>query len=136
MIKTASEIVNAVMKKVAFSITEEGHQFDADEASAKKQYFLEMARKLQDVGALGHADPETGESQLPNLGKALRFDIPGGNPTDQARHQDYVQKQHAEGSNAWNPWGGTSTPIKEEQGGTPGFFGMLGKVGPSEVPTE
>jgi hypothetical protein len=117
--------------KVAFAITEKGHQFDTERAKLHKEQLLDQSRLHQRYNALGHRDPATGENPATML-NVLRFGPNEGHPTAEARHEAYVAAQHAQGQNAWNPFGGLLTPLPEEQGATPGFFGMLGKVGPKK----
>lgn len=134
--KTASEIADVVLTKVGFSVTEAGHEFDAARAGAKKDYYIQLARALQEQGALPHGTSGgKTESNLPIL-RAYRFGsgYPGGHPVTKARHQAYVEKKHREGKNAWNPLGGLLTPLEQEMEGTEGGFTYrgLGKLKPEE----
>lgn len=127
MQKIAAQIADRVMVKLAFSVTERGHEFDADEAAMRQKFHTDMARRLQEEDAIGYRDPDKGETNFANLLSLLRFGS-GGHPTADARRQQYVEKKHREGSNAWNPFGGMLTPIPEERGATSGIFGQYGKV--------
>jgi len=134
MQKTSQQLVDSVLQKCAFSVTERGHAFDADEAALRKRYFMDMARRLQEEDALGYHDPETDKAHFGSLLSALRFGG-DGHPVANARHQAYVEKKHREGGNAWNPLGGTLTPIPEEEGATSGLLGHYGKVRGAEPKT-
>lgn len=117
------------MAKQAFAVTEKGHQYDAERAGLLKNMFLEDARHRQEYQALGYNHPETGKNPA-TLGNALRFGgiFQGVHPTMGARHQAYVAEKHQAGKNAWNPMGGSLTPLPEEEGATTGFFGRIGRV--------
>jgi len=133
--KTASELADEVLRKVAFAVTEKGHQFDADIAAAKKNALIAAARAQQEQGALAHGSSggRTESNAVVSPLKALRFGL-GGNPVASARHQAYVEKQHREGKNAWNPWGGKFTPLDEELEGTKGGWTNwgIGKLKPEQ----
>lgn len=115
--------------KVAFAITDEGHKFDAERATMRKEQLLDQARFHQNYNAVGYIDPKTGENPTKLL-NVVRFGPSDGHPIANARHQAYVAEQHAQGSNAWNPLGGVLTPLPEEQGGTSGLLSQFGKIGP------
>lgn len=120
--------------KVAFALTERGHKFDTERASLKREHLLDEARLHQRYNALGHNDPETNTNPA-KLVNVFRFgpDISRRyHPTAEARHQAYVAAQHAQGRNAYNPFGGLLTPVPEEQGATSGLLGVVGKVGPKK----
>lgn len=116
------------LQKEGFAVTSEGHQFDAKRFQLAKEHALEQARLLHEYNALPHRDPESGKVEAPLLRRA-RFSLQqeGYHPMAEARHMDYAAKQHAQGSNAWNPFGGLLTPLPEEEGGTSGLAGMLGR---------
>ena len=116
---------NDELEKIAFAVTEKGHKFDAEKHRLLARQSAEQAEHLQqpEYNALG-----TSAGIGSPLG-ALRFHYmtgSGGRPDVEARHHEYVAKKHEEGRNAWNPWGGLSTPSSYEQGATPGFFGHIG----------
>ena len=117
--------------KVAFALTERGHKFDTERASMKREHLLDEARLHQHYNALGHNDPETNTNPA-KLINVFRFGPDMYHPTAEARHQAYVAAQHAQGRNAYNPFGGLLTPVPEEQGATSGLLGMVGKVGPKK----
>ena len=125
--KTAAEIADAVLVKVGFSVTEEGHQWDADRSAAKQKYLLELAQMMQEKGGLGYKDEEGGRN-YGNLLKALRFgsgDV-AGHPAEALRREAYIEKKHRAGKNAWNPFGGTLTPHESEGEGATRF--SAGKI--------
>jgi len=138
MDKTASQIADAVLQKIAFSVTEEGHKYDADMAQLQKEHALNVARRMQESNTMG-AYNEGGKNDASFL-KALRYALSSStgldsHPVSEARHQAYVQRQHEQGSNAWNPFGGMLTPLPEEgTRGTSGLFSRLGKIAPKEEP--
>lgn len=125
MEKTAFDIGFEEGVKTAWSVTDRGHKFDADLARDQKEYFLQRARALQAENAIAYNDPKKGIVRG-NFLDAIRFGE--AHPTIGARHQAYVEKKHRAGKNAYNPMGGVLTPVEQEAGGTPGFFGLLGKV--------
>lgn len=126
MQKIAQQIAYNVAVKLGFAVTERGHEFDADVAEMKRKFFTDLARRQQEEGAVGYRDPDTEKTNWGNILSALRFG--GGDALGAARHQAYTEKQHREGSNAWNPFGGMLTPIPEERGATTGLLGQYGKV--------
>lgn len=129
--KTSSQIAEAVLIKVGFAVTDEGHEYDADMAEIRKKYFLDQARRMQEDNTVG-AYNEEGDNEASIL-KALRYNLSSpnfeGHPIAAARKQQYIQNQHEAGENAWNPFGGALTPVPEEgERGTPGFLGSYGKI--------
>lgn len=135
MQKTASKIADQVLVKVGFSVTDEGHEYDAETAEILRDAFLELSRRAQKRNAIGYRDPKTGKNPV-DVMKALRYSLSNladkGHPVVDARRMDYAAKQHRAGKNAWNPFGGSLTPLEQEEGATPGFFGALGKIKPKE----
>ena len=132
MNKTAPQIADDVLMKCALSVTPEGHKYDADMAALQKLQAINVAKRMQKSNTLGRYNNK-GENPVDFL-RALRFNLStatgiGRHPIEEARHQAYVEKQHREGSNAWNPWGGALTPIPEEgPRGTAGFFSRYGEI--------
>ena len=113
------------LEKDAFSVTREGHKFDAERAKDRKEYLLRRSVALQKKDALGHSGKD-GKNPA-KLTSAMRFNNEG-HTTAGARHQAYIEKKHREGKNAYNPFGGSMTKVKEEKGSTPGLLGTFGKV--------
>jgi hypothetical protein len=109
---------------VAFALTERGHRFDTERASLKKEHLLDEARLHQNYNAIGYNDPETNQNPA-KLINVFRFGPNGDHPTVEARHQAYVAAQHAQGRNAYNPFGGLLTPLPEERGATTGFLAQV-----------
>ena len=133
MQKTASQIATAVLTKVGFSVSDEGHEYDAQMAKLLKQQYLDKARLMQERNILGVYNDE-GNNDVSSFLKALRYNMStaggsGGHPVMDARHQAYVQKQHEAGDNAYNPFGGAFTPLSEEgERGTSGILSRFGKI--------
>jgi hypothetical protein len=122
------------LQKIAFSITEKGHKFDAEKHSIKERQAAETGEHLMKYKALGHRDPKTGKNPA-TLGGVLRYNMGLGSVDDsraKARHHQYVAKEHSTGHNAWNPFGGMLTPSKYEEGGTGGLLGVYGKLNPKK----
>jgi hypothetical protein len=118
-------------EKKAFSLTDKGHQFDAAIADMKARHAAEEGALLQEMGALGGVGSpvSSGEVSFPKaMLNALRFQGSYDDPRGTARHQEYVAKKHRGGENAYNPFGGLLTPSPHEEGGTPGFAGLVGKL--------
>lgn len=118
--------------KVAFAITDKGHAYDAARAKIRQDALEQEAALMAAHKGLGVYNDE-GKNPV-EIGGLLRFgpsDVYGleGRPDMAARHQAYVAKQHAAGSNAWNPFGGWLTPLESEAPrGTEGMFGRLGQI--------
>jgi len=113
--------------KVGFAVTEKGHKFDTERAKMRREHALDQARLGQRYFAVGHYDKEGNNPA--SVGNALRFRSGAADhPIMEARHQEYVAKKHGKGENAYNLWGGTTIPVKEEAHAKPGFFGTFGKV--------
>ena len=133
MQKTASQIATAVLTKVGFSVTDEGHEYDAQMAELLKQQYLDKARLMQERNILGVYNDE-GNNDVSGFWNALRYNLSTagggiGHPVMAARHQAYTQKQHEAGDNAYNPWGGALTPLPEEgERGTSGILSRFGKI--------
>jgi hypothetical protein len=122
--KSASEIADSALMKVGFSVTEEGHKWDADRAAARQQYFIGRAKALQEKDAIGYRDPEGGRHRG-SLLSALRFGE-WRDPVAALRRQAYIEKAHREGRNAWNPLGGRLTPHASEfEAATPWTYGKI-----------
>lgn len=118
--------------KEAFAVTDRGHEHDA------KAYEL-LARQAAERAALLQADNALEANGAPaSLGGVLRFNLGSpltdahGRPDAAARHYEYAAKEHARGSNAWNPLGGMLTPSSHEEGGTGGILGHYGKSAPKK----
>jgi hypothetical protein len=98
------------LNKKAFSVTPEGHKYDAELARLKAEYGARVLELGQRYGAVYSPDKGVG-----SMMKALRgFSDLGPDP----RHEEYVAKAHEEGRNAWNPFGGGLTPSSYETDGT------------------
>lgn len=116
--------------KLAFAVTEKGHKFDAERYRMLSRHQAEKAQQGQEYGALGYRTPE-GKREYGNVLNALRFSPGLERPEEKARHYEYAAKKHEQGSNAWNPFGGTMTPSQHEEGGTAGtFVSSYGKAVP------
>jgi hypothetical protein len=103
------------MLKTAFSVTEEGHKFDAERAKIRRE-------KAEKMWALSQKHEGAGSSKkFGKFTKALRGFSP--DVEDEPRHHAYVEKKHREGKNAWNPFGGLATPTKGEKGGSTMQYG-------------
>jgi len=113
--KTSSRLQEAV--KTAFSVTEEGHKFDADLARARAEHGAKAWALAQRHGGVGSAVDRG------SFWKALRGFTPFGAPDP--RHEEYVAQQHEKGENAWNPFGGLLTPSSKEVGGTTWQYGKF-----------
>ncbi len=135
MQKTASQIADTVLIKIGFSVTDEGHEYDADMAELLKKYHLDAARRKQEAGILGYYDEE--RNNPADILKSIRYGLSnpfqGGHSTAAARRQAYIEKKHRAGENAYNPFGGKLTPLPEEgEGATSGLLSLYGKVGPEK----
>lgn len=136
MYKTAKEEINAYwenaiaerqQEKLAFSVTERGHKYDAALAGLRKDYFENQARMMQEQGVAPAYLDDEGKAVRPGLLDIFRFI--SNDPLSDARRQAYVQKQHEAGRNAWNPFGGALTPLESEgPGGTTGILSTRGRV--------
>lgn len=114
MNKTAQQIADTVLRKLAFAVTEEGHEFDADVA-AKKRKMMEDIMKMEQEAMRGGYWDDDNKLESANFLRALRFGGTAGNGLfDNPRHQAYIEKKHREGGNAWNPFGGMLTPTDRE----------------------
>jgi len=108
------------LAKLAFSVTEEGHKYDAERAKLDAAHSSNIMELAQRYGGMGSAKG-TG-----SLRKALRgFDAAY---TTDPRHDEYRAKKHKEGKNAWNPLGGANTPSSREVGGTKWRYGKFKKA--------
>lgn len=124
---SAPSLVDSLGAKLAFAITEKGHAYDAARAKIRQDAMEQLAALMAAHKGLGVHDAE-GKNPV-ELGGLLRFGPDGERPDMAARHQAYVAKQHAAGSNAWNPFGGLFTPLESERPrGTEGFFGRIGQI--------
>jgi hypothetical protein len=114
--------------KVAFAVTDEGHEFDAKFYDMKARHAAEEAAMFQGVGALGGVNEEG--HNLSSLASTLRYGLSSPHasedPRMDSRHFEYAKKKHEEGSNAWNPWGGMLTPSPHEEHATEGLTGSIG----------
>lgn len=116
--------INAGRSKVAFSVTEEGHKFDAEKARILSRAAAELHELAHRYGAVGHRD-EKGRYQLASLLGTLRFNVMPDTqdlanlvrPIPNARYFEYVAREHEQGGNAYNPLGGRLTPAAHERGG-------------------
>lgn len=106
-------IFRSEMKKEAFSVTPEGHAFDADHAAIVAEAGAKLHELAQRHGGMGSA---TRKGQFL---RAIRF----APLLIDARHEEYIEKKHLKGENAYNPLGGALTPSKYERGGTAGHYG-------------
>lgn len=122
-----------VLKKIALSITPEGHEYDAGVARANEAAALQRLALGQKHEGLGYRDPETNSTHSGSILKSLRGFGSASDISSDPRHLAYVAAKHEQGSNAWNPWGGLATPHPAEQGGTGGIFGHVGKVTPESI---
>lgn len=118
------------MMKESFSITPEGHQYDAEVAELARNYAINNARIAHKYRALGGKGDEDYPSGPPF--RALRFglsspDLISQHPILAARHLDYVMKKHKKNENAYNPFGGQFTPLPVE--GTRGTGGVFSSAG-------
>lgn len=104
-------------EKTAFSVTDEGHRFDAEEARLKARHAAKQIALSQRHGAMGSAEG------MGSFLKAFRGFTP--DTMDGPRHQEYVAREHEAGSNAWNPFGGMLTPSSRETGGTRWMYGKF-----------
>jgi len=105
--KTAGALAAANLdrlSKVGFSVTDAGHKFDAAQAKA-------VQTKHEDT----RAARESYDKESPVLGSMLGH--PARNLGDRlnARHHAYVAREHAGGSNAYNPLGGLLTKTDREK---------------------
>lgn len=92
--------------KQAFSISPEGHKYDATTARAKQraaETHLKAARKYEDKAPI--------KSQLTGIGAG----ISGFPKRLEARHAAYVAAKHEDKRNAYNPLGGLLTKTKAEK---------------------
>jgi hypothetical protein len=114
--------------KVAFSVTPEGHKYDAARAAILEDAALKHLALSQEAGGVGYRDAE-GKTQMGSILKALRGFGSGvpREPGAEHRHLAYVRAKHEAGSNAWNPMGGTLTPHPAEQGGSAWQYGKISK---------
>jgi len=122
----------AARMKVAFSITEKGHKYDAAIARQEAENHAKRMRiqERQGVQALGGSRrAQSGLSVPEQILTDLRF---ANEDPLELRHQEYVAKKHEQGRNAYNPFGGMLTPSKYEHGGTPGLSGVFGYMLPEE----
>ena len=103
-------------EKVAFSITPEGHEFDADQAAIRG----ESAAKQMELSQRHHAMGSS--KRVGDFMNVLRF---GPNTLRDPRHEAYVERKHREGKNAWNPFGGALTPSKYERDGSTLQYGEM-----------
>jgi hypothetical protein len=130
--KTASDIADAILTKVGFSVTEEGHEWDANRAAAKQKYFQELASQLADKDALAYKTDE-GDTHRGKILSGLRFGE--GDPRAALRSLAYTEKKHREGKNAWNPFGGMLTPHSSEgPGASKWMYGRPGGAKQEEAP--
>jgi len=104
-------------EKMAFSVTSEGHEFDAKRARLRAGHAAKQMALSQRAGAMGSAEGRG------SILKALRGFTPG--TYDDPRHQEYVARKHEAGGNAWNPFGGTLTPSSQEEGGSSWRYGKF-----------
>jgi hypothetical protein len=119
--------------KLAFAVTDKGHAYDAALAKIRQDALEQEAALAAAHKGLGVYDDEgKNPVEIPSL---LRFGLGGdnygleGRPDLAARHQAYTAKAHAEGRNAWNPFGGWATPLESEGSrGKPGLFGAMGQI--------
>ena len=122
-IKTSTVAEN--FRKTAFSVTTEGHKYDAESARMRERHAAEEMGRMQDANTMGHG------KHIPPLGRALRFGLSDpfqhGLVTHDPRHAAYVAAKHEEGRNALNPFGGVLTPSQYEEGGTAMHYGHMGK---------
>jgi hypothetical protein len=113
---------------LAFAVTDKGHAYDAALAKIRQDALEQEAALAAAHKALGvYNDEGKNPVEIPSL---LRFGLGlEGRPDLAARHQAYTAKAHAEGRNAWNPFGGALTPLESEGSrGTPGLFGGMGQI--------
>lgn len=119
------------LAKLGFAITQKGHDFDSKLYEMKARHAAERMALGEEFGAQrfgGPTPPEGSGGALERLVNIARFgssEAMEGDP----RHLEYAAKQHAQGSNAWNPLGGSMTPSSHEQGGTEMMYGRYKKPG-------
>jgi hypothetical protein len=101
------------VEKKAFAVTEKGHAFDAERAKLRGEAGAKEMELSQRHHAMGSA------TRKGNVLNALRF----GTMSHEPRHEEYVEKKHRAGKNAYNPFGGLLTPSKHEKGGTRFLYG-------------
>jgi len=97
----------ARLRKHAFSVTSDGHKFDADMARLRERQAAEELELLHEHGVF-----ERGSAVAKKPGYAL------SKPTDPGfhdlRHAAYTAEKHEKGENAYNPFGGMFTPSRYE----------------------
>lgn len=118
----AGKMAAANFKKMALSITDEGHKYDAAAARMAERQAAEKWELAQKNNAAGSA-----HGSSPLLRSAIYgLTTAGGlKPGVDPRHMAYVAKKHEEGRNAWNPFGGLFTPSQYEEGGTSNQYGLM-----------
>lgn len=109
-------VYEASLEKKAFSVTPEGHAFDADRAAIRAEHAAKQMELSQRHHAMGS------NKRVGNFVRAMRF---SPDMTEDPRHQEYVEKKHRAGKNAWNPLGGSLTPSKYEKGGSTLQYGEM-----------
>jgi hypothetical protein len=104
----SAQLVNVVeylMQKQAFSITDAGHALDAKRYGRAGDFYHETNKDVLDYTdkepLLSHLN---GEDQNRLLTKLL------------GQHMDYSAREHESGHNAYNPFGGLLTPRDKEKG--------------------
>lgn len=121
-------LTRKAQEKVAFSVTPEGHAFDAEVAAIKRDAAERLMALSQKHKGFGHRKPD-GSTQMGSLGKNLRgFTPPAdgilGLPADH-RHWAAVEKAHRAGKNVYNPFAGMLTPTDSEVGGSALQYGRI-----------
>lgn len=107
--------------KVAFSVTEKGHKFDADVARMREQQAADTVGLLQKHHVM---DPESVMVLKPHYMATAPFNLQS---MHELRHANYVAGKHEKGQNAYNPLGGMMTPSPREEGGTVWRYGKIKK---------
>ncbi len=115
--------------KEAFSITDEGHEYDAALAKLRKEHgekTTALAQKHNGMGSTSRKGKYTKSLRgfspkmmrgIIGVESALKFD---------PRHQAYVEKKHNNKENAYNIFGGILTPTPTERNPTKYRYGEFG----------
>lgn len=120
MKKTASEIFFEALVKTAFSVTREGHEYDTRRAQIEEKAAAQHLKLMAKHKAL----PDRGDSAFAGTKRRFRgFMAPES--AFYLRHHAYTARKHAQGKNAYNPFGGFTIPSKYERGGTRNRFGKI-----------
>lgn len=121
------KIYDKHQEKKAFSITDKGHKFDAEQARMRERHAAEALALHQAHGGVGSKDQNANILDVLRFGPSIPTPLsvltnPSG-PIGAARHQAHIARQHEAGGNSYNPLGGLLTPSKYEQGGDSLFLG-------------